>query len=100
MMIGINLGNFPTVSNCLDFVEQLTIEQSVLAFPGICFDFPGFFRFALTVPEEIITEACDRIKEFCCEHYKDAEKSYQRKIKTEKENAKFEYVTPRVSRVI
>ena len=68
MMIGIDLEKFPEFETCLDFVENLTAEQSVLAFPGSCFDFPGYFRFVLTVPEEIIDEACQRIREFCLEH--------------------------------
>ena len=69
MMIGINLDNFPKFSSCLEFIESLTVEQSVLAFPGPCFDFPGYFRFVLTVPEEVIVEACKRIQEFCCLHF-------------------------------
>lgn len=71
MMIGINLKNFPKFSSCLEFTENLTVEQSVLAFPGPCFDFPGYFRFVLTVPEDMIIDACKRIREFCDEHYTD-----------------------------
>lgn len=41
MMIGIELGKFPQFSSCLEFIENLAFEQSVLAFPGPCFDFPG-----------------------------------------------------------
>lgn len=72
MMIRINLEHFPEFSSCLEFVENLTAEQSVLAFPGPCFNFPGYFRFVLTVPEELIAEACQRIQEFCYEHFRDA----------------------------
>ena len=83
MMIGIDLKNFPGISSCLDFVERLTEEQSVLAFPGPCFDFPGYFRFVLTIPEEMIIEACLRIEEFCQDHYheskNDISRSYHRK---------------------
>lgn len=71
MMIGIDLKNFPKLSSCLDFIENLTAEQSVLAFPGPCFDFPGYFRFVLTVPEGMIVEACNRINEFCHEHFEE-----------------------------
>lgn len=71
MMIGINLEHFPEFSSCLEFTESLTVEQSVLAFPGPCFDFPGYFRFVLTVPEDVIIEACKRIQEFCFEHFRD-----------------------------
>lgn len=68
MMIGIDLGKFPEFQSCLEFIKYLTIEQSVLAFPGPCFNFSGYFRFVLTVPESLITEACQRIQEFCYEH--------------------------------
>lgn len=69
MMIGINLKNFPEFSSCLEFVEGLIAEQSVLTFPGPCFDFPGYFRVVLTVPEDLIIEACNRIHEFCHKHF-------------------------------
>lgn len=38
--------------------------------PGKCFDVDNFIRIVLTVPKEMIIEACERIKEFCKEHYK------------------------------
>lgn len=66
MMIRIELDKFPKFSSCLDFTEALTKEQSVLTFPGFpCFNFPGFFRIVLTVPEDQLIEACGRIKSFC-----------------------------------
>jgi tyrosine aminotransferase len=68
MMIGIDFSKFPHFKSCLEFIENLAAEQAVLAFPGPCFDFPGYFRFVLTVPEEIIEQACERIKDFCFEH--------------------------------
>lgn len=73
MMTKIELKNFPEFSNCVEFVENLAKEQSVLAFPGPCFDFPGYFRFVLTIPEEMIAEACIRIREFCDEHFVETE---------------------------
>lgn len=71
MMIGINLEHFPQFSSCLEFTEGLTVEQSVLTFPGPCFNLPGYFRFVLTVPADIIIEACKRIQEFCFEHFRE-----------------------------
>lgn len=69
MMIGIDLDKFPGFSSCLEFTEGLIKEQSVQTFPGYpCFNFPGFFRIVLTVPENLIIEACARIKEFCAAH--------------------------------
>lgn len=71
MMIKIELEKFPEFSTCLEFTEALITEQSVLVFPGQpCFNFPGFFRIVLTVPEELIIEACKRIQHFCEMHIK------------------------------
>jgi tyrosine aminotransferase len=69
MMIKIELEKFPDFATCLEFSEGLIREQSVLLFPGSpCFNFPGFMRIVLTVPEEMIVEACERIQEFCESH--------------------------------
>lgn len=69
MMVKIELKHFPNFKNDIEFVEALTAEQSVKAFPGPCFDFPGYFRFVLTVPMDKLIEACQRISEFCDDHY-------------------------------
>jgi len=69
MMIGIQLNRFPDFSSCMEFAEALVREQSVKLFPGFpCFNFPGYLRIVLTVPEDLIIEACQRIKEFCEAH--------------------------------
>lgn len=34
-----------------------------------CFDYPGYFRIVLTVPEEKMIEACCRMEEFCKTNY-------------------------------
>lgn len=75
MMIGIDLEKFPEIANCTDFVECLGTEQACLAFPGTCFDYPGYFRFVLTIPEAQIVEACQRIQDFCYDHYKETDNS-------------------------
>lgn len=70
MMIGIELDKFPSLDSCLEFTQNLTREQSVQTLPGYpCFFFKGYFRIVLTVPEELIIEACLRIKEFCNDNY-------------------------------
>lgn len=33
------------------------------------FDYPNFFRIVVTVPEEMMVEACVRIRQFCQCHY-------------------------------
>lgn len=72
MMIGINIENFPEYENELEFVQDLVKEQSVFCLPGECFDYPHYFRIVLTVPEDMLWEACIRISEFCDKHYKKA----------------------------
>ena len=76
LMVKIELDKFPKIDTCFDFTQKLLNELSVGVFPGFpCFNFPGFFRIVLTVPEEMIIEACERIKQFCEKHYKvDSEK--------------------------
>ncbi|GIY31821.1 tyrosine aminotransferase [Caerostris extrusa] len=69
MMVGIQKTSFPKFKHDMDFVECLMSQQSVFCLPGCCFDYPNYFRIVLTVPEEMMIEACDRIKEFCTNHY-------------------------------
>lgn len=70
MMIGIDIDNFPEYDNELELVQDLVKEQSVFCLPGQCFDYPNYIRIVLTVPEDMIWEACTRIAEFCDKHYK------------------------------
>jgi len=59
---------------CIAHDEMFLVEtasvlkrQSLEPFSGFsCF----FFRIVLTVPEQMITEACKRIKEFCEKHFR------------------------------
>ncbi|KAJ8302851.1 hypothetical protein KUTeg_019247 [Tegillarca granosa] len=39
--------------------------------PGLnpCFQYPNYFRVVLTVPRDKLEEACDRIQQFCQDHY-------------------------------
>lgn len=34
------------------------------------FEYPNFFRIVVTVPQEMMVEACGRIREFCQRHYR------------------------------
>lgn len=34
------------------------------------FEYPNYFRIVVTVPEEMMVEACSRIREFCQRHYR------------------------------
>ncbi|XP_045511488.1 tyrosine aminotransferase [Colias croceus] len=74
MMIGIKMSLFPTIKNEIQFVERLVKEQSVFCLPGKCFEYPNYMRIVLTVPEEYLREACQRITLFCKEHVDYGEK--------------------------
>lgn len=69
MMVGIEIEKFPEFNDELDFVQDLVKEQSVFCLPGKCFEIENYFRIVLTVPKEMMIEACDRIAEFCEHHY-------------------------------
>uniref|UniRef100_A0A1B0D769 Aminotransferase class I/classII large domain-containing protein n=1 Tax=Phlebotomus papatasi TaxID=29031 RepID=A0A1B0D769_PHLPP len=68
MMVGIEMELFPCFVTEMDFVKALVEEQSVFCLPGECFKFPNFIRIVITVPGEIMREACMRIREFCHQH--------------------------------
>lgn len=75
MMIGIDKENFPGMKDDIDFTEKMVKEQSVFCLPGKCFQYPNFFRVVLTIPSVKLEEACQRIGEFCKDHYKPAGKA-------------------------
>lgn len=70
MMVGIKTENFPEYPDDLSFVQDLVKEQSVFCLPGKCFNIENYIRLVLTVPREMIVEACNRIEEFCATHFK------------------------------
>ncbi|KAK0049755.1 tyrosine aminotransferase, partial [Biomphalaria pfeifferi] len=69
MMIGIDMRHFPEFTSDIEFTQLLVTEQSVFCLPASCFQYPNYFRVVLTIPTEKVQEACDRIKEFCAQHY-------------------------------
>lgn len=71
MMVGVDLSHFPAFLSELQFLEQMVAEESVLCLPGSCFNYPGYVRIVLTVPEDKIAEACQRIEDFCHRYYVD-----------------------------
>ncbi|XP_023942075.2 tyrosine aminotransferase [Bicyclus anynana] len=68
MMIEIKMALFPEFKDECQFVESLVAEQSVFCLPGQCFEYPNYMRIVLTVPEDKLREACQRITIFCKEH--------------------------------
>lgn len=70
MMVSIDLDKFPKFDSCLQFAQELIREQSVQTLPGYpCFYFANYLRIVLTVPHELIIEACLRIREFSESHF-------------------------------
>ncbi|TRY82836.1 hypothetical protein DNTS_022052 [Danionella cerebrum] len=70
IMVGIEMEHFPEFQNDVEFTERLVTEQSVFCLPATAFEYPDFFRIVVTVPEEMMIEACIRIREFCARHYR------------------------------
>ncbi|XP_003227448.2 tyrosine aminotransferase [Anolis carolinensis] len=73
LMVGIKMEHFPEFENDVEFTERLIAEQSVFCLPATCFEYPNFFRVVLTVPEDMMAEACQRIQQFCEQHYESAQ---------------------------
>ncbi len=70
MMVGLDHAGFAkSFDNDLEIVEAMVTEQSVFCLPGKCFNIPDFFRIVLTVPQHMLIEACNRIADFCHQHY-------------------------------
>ncbi|MBN3315183.1 ATTY aminotransferase, partial [Atractosteus spatula] len=69
IMVGIDMERFPEFENDVEFTERLVTEQSVFCLPATPFEYPDYFRIVVTVPEEMMVEACNRIREFCEQHY-------------------------------
>lgn len=70
MMVGLDQAGFSDAfDNDLEIVEAMVTQQSVFCLPGKCFNVPNFFRIVLTVPQDLMGEACDRIGQFCQQHY-------------------------------
>ncbi|KAJ8954388.1 hypothetical protein NQ318_011061 [Aromia moschata] len=49
------------------FCESTVKDSKMLIYN--CFAIPGFMRIVLTIPEDLLREACVRIAEFCNRHY-------------------------------
>ncbi|XP_053979150.1 tyrosine aminotransferase [Hylaeus volcanicus] len=68
MMVYIDLSCFPEFNSDLDFLQRLLMEESVFCLPGQCFDYSSYMRIVITVPANMLQEACQRIQEFCARH--------------------------------
>ena len=91
MMVGIDFKCFPDIKDDQEFVQKLVQEESVFCLPATvsktsltnllilsfnsfffikCFCWPNYIRIVLTMKNEKISEACERISEFVYRHYK------------------------------
>ncbi|KAI7849307.1 tyrosine aminotransferase [Circinella umbellata] len=70
MMVGIDLDKFKDIESDVDFSSKLVAEENVLCLPGECFDYPNFIRIVITPPAGALTEAYERIAQFCARHRK------------------------------
>ncbi|XP_078525813.1 tyrosine aminotransferase [Lissotriton helveticus] len=75
LMVGIDMECFPEFQGDVHFTERMISEQSVFCLPATCFEYPNYFRIVVTVPEDLMLEACNRIREFCEQHYQGQEGS-------------------------
>lgn len=63
------MNHFPSFSTGLQLIEGLVSEESVFCLPGECFDYPDYMRMVLTVPIDLMREACQRIAGFFTRYY-------------------------------
>ena len=68
LMIGIDSAVLPAFVNGIEFAKTLLEEENVQLLPGEIFRCPGYFRIVTAKPLAVVTEAVERIKEFCARH--------------------------------
>lgn len=68
--VGVDLDRFKEFSDDTAFCKELFRQESVFCMPGMAFSYPNYFRIVLTVPKDMILDACDRLSAFCEEHAK------------------------------
>ncbi|EGC36283.1 hypothetical protein DICPUDRAFT_32147 [Dictyostelium purpureum] len=69
-MIEIDVNAFEDIADDNEFVGKLLSEQSVFLLQGSVFQIPNFFRVVFCAPVDKLTEAYERIIEFCQIHKK------------------------------
>lgn len=70
MMVGVDLDRFKEFKDDSEFCKSLFRQESVFCMPGAAFSYANYFRIVLTVPQEMLLDACDRIQAFCEKHAK------------------------------
>ncbi|ORY97486.1 putative tyrosine aminotransferase [Syncephalastrum racemosum] len=70
MMVGIDTTQFKDIKDDVEFSQKLLKEENVLCLPGQCFEIPNFVRIVITPPAEMLSEAYERMADFCARHRK------------------------------
>ena len=65
LMVRVDVAKLKGISNGIEFAKKLQEEQNVQVLPGEIFECPGFFRIVVSKDAATITDASNRIKEFC-----------------------------------
>jgi tyrosine aminotransferase len=69
MMIGLELHQFRDLADDMAFALELLREQSLAVLPGQAFRMPNYVRLVVCAPLATLTEACNRLEEFCRAHH-------------------------------
>jgi len=70
LMVGIDITQFNGIKDDVDFSQKLLQEESVFVLPAQCFKISNYIRIVFCPPKEQLTEAYDRIENFCKRYYK------------------------------
>lgn len=68
IMLQIDISKLFDIKDDKEFAEKLLTEENLSVLPGACFNMGGYIRLVTCPPEEIFTEAVERLKLFCSRH--------------------------------
>jgi tyrosine aminotransferase len=68
LLVRIDLPSFPDFKNDIEFSTALYREQAIFVLPGVCFDAPGYLRFVIGSPVDVMEDVGGRLAEFCLAH--------------------------------
>ncbi|WVR09183.1 tyrosine aminotransferase [Kwoniella sp. DSM 27419] len=66
--VKIHPGAFPDLADDVAFATALYREEAVFVLPGICFGTPGYLRFVLATPSDVMADVVGRLQQFCTRH--------------------------------
>jgi tyrosine aminotransferase len=65
VMVEVLIDQFHDIKDDVDFCKKLLEAENVMVLPGQAFNAPNFFRIVICAPHPVLTEAFERIQEFC-----------------------------------